>query len=1263
MKCITMDSIKPRVLAPGRYAIDVEPIPPCYRNNKEVHLDYLKHLKESVENLRKIVEEAKVERPLDSLLAFACLYTKHSQELLEYAIGTCPKYFNQRDKKHVATPLTRKKQVTFEDQCVMSNRVNSCTDASGSQPRSNTKKNRILPAKSVNKKKVEEHPRTNKSSLKTMNRIDSSISSKRTVVQIFLWYLDSGCSKHMMRDRSRLRNFMNKFIETVRFENDHFGAIMGYGDYVIGDSMISRVYYVEGLGHNLFSVRQFCDSDLEVVFRKHSCYVRDTDGVELIKGSRGSNLYTISIEDMMKFSPIYLLSKASKNKSWLWHCRLNHLNFDTINDLARKDLVRGLPRLKFEKDHLCSACQLGKSKKHTHTPKAENTNLKVLNSLHMNQAEGDTGIYNKRTRRIMETIHVQFDELSEPMALVQLTTGPAPTFLMPGQISLGLVPNLVPAAPYVPPTNKELEILFQPMFDEYLEPPHIERPVSPTTSVPSPGFNKVLAESTSIEDNPLSPVDNDPFVNVFALEPSSEASSSGDVSTAESTYVTQTHHHLRKWSKDHSLDNVIGNPSRLVSTRKQLATDALWCLYNSVLSKFKPKNFKSAITEDCWFQAMQDEIHEFDRLQVWELVLQPDCVMIIAIKWIYKVKLDKYGDVLKNKARLVAKGYRQEEGIDFEESFALVVCIEAIIIFIANATSKNMTIYQMDVKTAFLNGELKQAMQTFLTDKANLGSPTKKGRKDKPHAKINESLECHSQRGYLINIRNASYYNAYLEMVAKHDQKVTSEKEGKKKSASTKQPKPKPTIEKSSKPTPASKQKVTKEKPSKASTAKPPKPKPTKEKSIKPTPLQKAGKGKVAKVRNAQGHAHVGGVAIQEPVAEAIRPLPVVEGKGKAIVIEEQVAQSLLALHTPKRRSTTDQFIFQRQTPATEEATTEPSTQPQDDTSANIIRDSPSPADAETSTGSDKTSSGGDTEILQITKELGDDMEKHVLMDKDQVQESLKFLADEHVIIEDPLSLTGTLSSMKNLRMLMLLGINSLMTNPLMMNRENLIWKLKWSPCTTESELAERVAALEKKLSIRQIKKDFTITSLGILDLEAVQIALQAPLRDRVKDLPEEDMKDMLHQRMFESGTYKSLPEHIALYETLKASMSRAQRDEFLAEKEKSRKRLIPTSHIPDVENNWANALASTYQALAENSLLEKTGDMRTFMNWYCQKVGKTELTQADFEGQAYEVIDWANPEGDQVRIDISKPLPLSGPPGHVTVQTQFFFNHDLDYL
>ncbi|GJZ77703.1 putative ribonuclease H-like domain-containing protein [Tanacetum coccineum] len=557
----------------------------------------------------------------------------------------------------------------------------------------------------------------------------------------------------------------------VRFGNDHFGAIMGYGDYVIGDSVISRVYYVEGLGHNLFSVGQFCDSDLEVAFRKHSCYVRDTDGVELIKGSRGSNLYTISVEDMMKSSPICLLSKASKNKSWLWHRRLNHLNFGTINDLARKDLVRGLPRLKFEKDHLCSACQLGKSKKHIHKPKTENTNLEVLNTLHMDlcgpmrvqtingkkyilvivddysqftwvkflrskdettkvvikflkqiqvslnktiryirtdngiefvikdltayyervgifhqktvpmtpqqngvverwnrtlveaartmlifskapiedlgklQPTTDIGIfvgyapsrkgykiYNKRTRQIMETIHVQFEELTEHMAPVQLSIGPAPTFLMPGQISSGLVPNPVPAAPYVPPQIKNWRFYSNQcsmntwnllvLKDRFPPAPAVPIPVnsagtpssttidqdapslshSPSSSaLQSPCLHQdVAAESTIREDNPFAPVDNDPFINVFAPEPSSAASSSGDLCLAESPYVTQTLHHLGKWSKDHPLDNIVGNPSRPVSTRKQLATDALWCLYNSVLIKVKSKNFKSAITEDCW---------------------------------------------------------------------------------------------------------------------------------------------------------------------------------------------------------------------------------------------------------------------------------------------------------------------------------------------------------------------------------------------------------------------------------------------------------------------------------------------------------------------------------------------------------------------------------------------------------------------------------------------------------------------------------------
>ncbi|GJU87857.1 retrovirus-related pol polyprotein from transposon TNT 1-94 [Tanacetum coccineum] len=151
----------------------------------------------------------------------------------------------------------------------------------------------------------------------------------------------------------------------------------------IGNVTISRVYYVEGLGHNLFSIGQFCDSNLEVAFRQHTCFIRNLEGVDLLTGSRGNNLYTLSLGDMMASSPICLLLKASKTKSWLWHRRLSHLNFGAINHLARHGLVRGLPKLKFEKDHLCSACAMGKSKKKPHKPKSEDTNQEKLYLLHM----------------------------------------------------------------------------------------------------------------------------------------------------------------------------------------------------------------------------------------------------------------------------------------------------------------------------------------------------------------------------------------------------------------------------------------------------------------------------------------------------------------------------------------------------------------------------------------------------------------------------------------------------------------------------------------------------------------------------------------------------------------------------------------------------------------------------------------------------------------------------------------------------------------
>ncbi|GKC33671.1 retrovirus-related pol polyprotein from transposon TNT 1-94 [Tanacetum coccineum] len=252
-------------------------------------------------------------------------------------------------------------------------------------------------------------------------------------------------------------------------------------------------------------------------------------------------------------------------------------------------------------------------------------------------------VYNKRTRRIMETIHVTFDELHHIMATVHISSGPEHMSMTPEQFSSGLIPNQVHATNYVLQTDKDLELLFQPMFDEYFEVTRVDAPVPSATTVNA----HVVPPGTFVST---------PFTQ-DAPPTSFSPSSSGtqppviqhDVAvgpTIEDTPITQDTLHP-------SNNPVTGEP-------------------------------------------------------VWELVPSPVYVMVIALKWIYKVKLDEYGDVLKNKARLVAKGYRQEEGINFEESFAPVARIKAIRIFITNAATTNMIIYQMDVKTAFLNGDLQE---------------------------------------------------------------------------------------------------------------------------------------------------------------------------------------------------------------------------------------------------------------------------------------------------------------------------------------------------------------------------------------------------------------------------------------------------------------------------------------------------------------------------------------------------------------------------
>ncbi|GJR63860.1 integrase, catalytic region, zinc finger, CCHC-type containing protein [Tanacetum coccineum] len=203
------------------------------------------------------------------------------------------------------------------------------------------------------------------------------------IVQICLWIIDSGCSNHMIGNRALLTNFVEKFLGTVRFGNNDFAMITGYRDVVIGSMTIKKVYYVEGLGHNLFSVGQFCDKGLEVAFRKSSCFVRTKDGVDLLTGDRSSNLYAISLNDIASNSSACLLAKASLSQSWLWHQCLSPLNFATINNLVKNNLVRGLPKMKFAKDHLCSSCEQGKIHQKHNKSKTAFASNKPLYLLHM----------------------------------------------------------------------------------------------------------------------------------------------------------------------------------------------------------------------------------------------------------------------------------------------------------------------------------------------------------------------------------------------------------------------------------------------------------------------------------------------------------------------------------------------------------------------------------------------------------------------------------------------------------------------------------------------------------------------------------------------------------------------------------------------------------------------------------------------------------------------------------------------------------------
>ncbi|GKA79862.1 retrovirus-related pol polyprotein from transposon TNT 1-94 [Tanacetum coccineum] len=381
------------------------------------------------------------------------------------------------------------------------------------------------------------------------------------------------------------------------------------------------------------------------------------------------------------------MSKATSSKSWLWHRRLSHLNFGTINDLTKHDLVDGLSKFKYGKDHLCSACERGKSNKASHPPKLVPSTHSNLELLYMDLCGPIKIARTPQQNHVVERRNRTPVEAARTMLIFSIL----PEFLWAEAVSTACF------------TQNRSIIQTRPMYEEYFKKKSSEMSIN---SAAQQVHNHEDSPSTSliaIEEHEAPPI----VTPYDALDFSkAESSTALDPSNMHEFHQLQPSTHI--WTTVHPLEQVIGDPSKPVMTQKRLQTDPEVCMYALTVSTIEPKNIKEAMSDHSWIESMQDELHQFKRLDVWALVPRPDGKNIIYVKWLWKNKSNAENIVIRNKSRLVAKGYKQEEGIDFKEPFAHVARLEAVRMFVAFAAHKNITIFQMDVKTAFLNGLLKE---------------------------------------------------------------------------------------------------------------------------------------------------------------------------------------------------------------------------------------------------------------------------------------------------------------------------------------------------------------------------------------------------------------------------------------------------------------------------------------------------------------------------------------------------------------------------
>ncbi|GJS77206.1 retrovirus-related pol polyprotein from transposon TNT 1-94 [Tanacetum coccineum] len=574
--------------------------------------------------------------------------------------------------------------------------------------------------------------------------------------------------KRFPNSTSVLGRLSKYFLGTVRFGNDHVAAVMGF--------------------------------DLEVAFRRNTCFIRNLEGVDLLKGNRTTNLYTINLHEMASASPISLMAHATSTKSWLWHQRLSHLNFDTINDLARNDLVTGLPKFKYHKEHLCPSCEQGKSKRASHPPKPVPNSKQRLHLLHMDlcgpmriasingkryvlvivddysrytwvvflrskdeapeeiknllkritvllqapviivRTDNGTKFKNQVLQEYFKSVGIshQASSIHTPQqngvverrnrtlveaARTMLIFSRAPLFLWAEAIATAcytqnrsIIHRRFDKTPYELINGRKPCISFLYVFGALCYPKNDHEDIGKLGAKGDIGFfigysanscaygvynrrtKKIMEtmivtfdelltmafEQSSLKlglqsltsgqissglDLPYAPWSTVSYSKNYSVCSSTSSSSDSNGNYNNSRHCPDTYTFTllsNQYSK--LLTELIGEPSRPVLTRNQLKSDGDMCMH--------------ALTV---------------------LVPLSDHVKPLTLKWLFKNKHDEENMVIRNKTRLVVRGYRQEEGIDFEESFALVARMEAIRIFLAYTAHKAFTVFQMDVKTAFLH--------------------------------------------------------------------------------------------------------------------------------------------------------------------------------------------------------------------------------------------------------------------------------------------------------------------------------------------------------------------------------------------------------------------------------------------------------------------------------------------------------------------------------------------------------------------------------